>query len=55
MARMREPLGEVARRWVEESCAEQAVPVKVAAPTVIDDVAELLEAGREGASAARQA
>lgn len=50
-----EPLADVARRWVEDSCARQGVPVKVEDPLVMDDVAELLSAGRDPAISARPA
>jgi hypothetical protein len=37
----------VVRRWVEESCATQGVPVKVTDPAALHRVGVLLSAGRE--------
>ncbi len=33
--------------WVEATCAEQDVPVKLADPVALDQVAELLAQGRQ--------
>jgi hypothetical protein len=39
-------LTERARRWVEESCAAQGIPVKISDPLTIRRVAEILREGR---------
>jgi hypothetical protein len=36
-----------ARAWVERTCAEQGIPVKVSDPATIASVAELLAQGRQ--------
>ena len=36
-----------ARAWVERTCAEQGVPVKISDPQTIAKVAELLAQGRQ--------
>jgi hypothetical protein len=40
-------LRERAVAWVERTCAEQGVPVKVTDPLVLAEVAEILLSGRE--------
>ena len=35
-----------ARKWVEETCAAQGIPVKITDPTTIRYVAEILREGR---------
>jgi len=35
------------RKWVEESCAAQGVPVKISDPVTIRDIAAILREGRE--------
>ena len=44
---------DVVRRWVEDSCVEQGVDVKVIDPTTVHQVAILLGAGREPVRAAK--
>ena len=41
------PDQEPVRRWIEESCAQQGVPVKITDPEVIRKVVILLTAGRD--------
>ena len=35
------------QEWVERTCAEQGVPVKVTDPRVVREVAEILRSARE--------
>jgi len=44
-------LAEVAREWVEESCAAQGVKAKLGDSEVVEKVAVLLSAGREASAA----
>jgi hypothetical protein len=46
---------DVARLWVEESCAAQGVACKMMDEQVLETVVVLLAAGREGTSAATSA
>ena len=46
-SRSREDWSERAKVWVERSCAEQGVPVKISDPLVLAKVADLLLSGRE--------
>jgi hypothetical protein len=38
---------ERAKAWVERTCAEQGVPVKITDPLVLDKIAKILLAGRD--------
>jgi hypothetical protein len=38
---------ERAKAWVERSCAEQGVPVKISDPLVLAEIAEILCSGRD--------
>jgi hypothetical protein len=40
-------LSERAKAWVERSCAEQGVPVKMTDPLALDKIAEILLEGRD--------
>jgi hypothetical protein len=40
-------LSERAKAWVERSCAEQGVPVKLSDPIALAEIAEILRSGRE--------
>ena len=40
-------LTERAKAWVERSCAEQGIPVKITDPLVLAEVARILSLGRE--------
>ena len=46
----RMPTPEVARAWVERTCAQQGVPVKITDPVVIAAVVVLLGQNRQTAS-----
>jgi hypothetical protein len=42
----RDELRRRAIAWVERSCAEQGVPIKLTSPELLDRVAEILEQAR---------
>jgi hypothetical protein len=43
----RRDLRERAEAWVERTCAEQGVPVKLSDPIALAEIAEILSAARE--------
>jgi hypothetical protein len=53
-ARSQRDLRKRAVAWVERSCAEQGVPVKLSDPLALAEIAEILRSGREKRSSSER-